>query len=318
MIFDNDYTRLSVAIDVRKNRLDKFLAEALDGVSRSRIQSLVKSGFVLVNNLTTLDAGQPLKMRDEIVVHWQPKIENTELQSDKDVEFSIIYEDDDLMVVYKPAGVVVHPGAGNHSHTLANGLAYHCNLSSNGSRSGIVHRLDKNTSGILVTAKNNFTHDALGGQFQCHSIRRKYICFCYSTINPAEGKIETLISRDRDHRTKMAVSGERGKLAISHYRTLKKFSTFASKVECELFTGRTHQIRVHLSHLGNSLIGDATYSVKNYFVPENIRKYVKNFPRQALHAYFLEFIHPRSGKTMNFTQDMPEDMVALEKILDSA
>jgi 23S rRNA pseudouridine1911/1915/1917 synthase len=299
--------------------LDKFLATLLETISRSKIQALIKSGFVLVNNLTTLDTGQHLKIRDEIVVQLLKNSESTKLQPDKDVKFSIIYEDDDLMVVNKPAGVVVHPGAGNPSHTLANGLAYHRHLSSDDydSRAGIVHRIDKDTSGILVAVKNDFAHDDLGRQFQQHSIKRKYVCFCYATITPANGKIETMISRDKNHRTKMAVSTDRGKWAVSSYRTIKKFSTFASKVECELFTGRTHQIRVHLSHLGNSLIGDSTYAVKNYFIPQEISKYVKNFPRQALHAYFLEFIHPRSGENMRFSADMPEDMAELEAVLAS-
>jgi len=236
------------------------------------------------------------------------------------VPFEILFEDDDLLVVNKPAGVVVHPGAGNRDRTLVNGLAYHCgkNLSTINSeiRPGIVHRIDKDTSGILVIAKNDFAHMQLAKQFEIHSIKRKYVCFLYSVLRPLNGRIETLISRSESNRLKMTVSQSKGKKAITIYKTIKNFSNYASKVECELLTGRTHQIRVHLSSLGNSLIGDKTYKIKNYSLPKEFAKEVNEFPRQALHAYFLEFIHPCTEKIMHFECDMPDDMKNLENLLN--
>lgn len=236
--------------------------------------------------------------------------------------FSILYEDEDLLIIDKPAGVVVHPGAGNYSRTLVNGLAHHCGQSlssgSDESRPGIVHRLDKDTSGILVVAKNDFAHAELARQFTTHSIARKYLCFCYAILRLPRGKIETLISRDGNNRLKMCVSRDGGKAAVTLYRTLETFSGIASKVECELKTGRTHQIRVHMSHLGHSLIGDSLYRAKNYSIPKEIAHYVNNFPRQALHAYFLEFSHPRSGKPMHFEADLPSDMQELELVLQNS
>jgi 23S rRNA pseudouridine1911/1915/1917 synthase len=213
----------------------------------------------------------------------------------------------------------VHPGAGNHSHTLVNGLVYHCGKAlSSGSdqyRPGIVHRTDKDTGGILVVAKNDFSHAELAKQFAVHSVKRKYICFCFGIPQPQYGKIETLIARDKSNRLKMAVVPDNGRRAVTLYKTIKTFSTFAAKAECELETGRTHQIRVHMSHRKCSLIGDSLYKAKNYFIPKEILNFVNGFSRQALHAYFLEFLHPRSQKKMRFTSDLPEDMQLLEKIM---
>jgi 23S rRNA pseudouridine1911/1915/1917 synthase len=166
-----------------------------------------------------------------------------------------------------------------------------------------------------VVAKNDFSHCKLAKQFATHSLTRKYICFCYSTPHPSWGKITTLIARDKNNRLKMSVSKNVGRNAVTFYKTLQTFSQFASKIECELKTGRTHQIRVHMSHLKCSLIGDSLYKVKNYAIPNEIANFVNRFPRQALHAYFLEFVHPRSQKIMRFESDLPEDMKELEKIL---
>jgi 23S rRNA pseudouridine1911/1915/1917 synthase len=214
---------------------------------------------------------------------------------------------------------VVHPGAGNCSHTLVNGLVHRCGQSlSSGSdefRPGIVHRLDKDTSGILAVAKNDFAHAELAKRFAAHSITRKYLCFCHSILRFPQGKIETSIARDKNNRLKMCVAQGRGKNAITLYKTVETFANIASKIECELKTGRTHQIRVHMSHLGHSLIGDSLYRVKNYPIPKEIAHYVNNFPRQALHAYFLEFLHPKSQKLMHFEIDLPPDLQELEQTL---
>jgi len=290
-------------------------------VSRTKIQSWIKSGFVCVNSEEVTDPNFSLQINDNIWIEENIPSDKIQIHPDENVHFEIIFEDDDLLVVNKPAGVVVHPGAGNHDHTLVNGLAHHCgkNLSTINSdiRPGIVHRIDKDTSGILVIAKNDFAHLKLAKQFEVHSIKRKYVCFLYSVLRPLNGKIETLISRSESNRLKMAVSQSKGRNAITIYRTIKNFSNYASKVECMLLTGRTHQIRVHMSSRGNSLIGDKTYKVKNYSLPKEVAKEINKFPRQALHAYFLEFIHPRTEKIMRFECEMPDDMKNLENLLNS-
>ena len=289
-------------------------------MSRTKIQSWIKAGFVSVNSEEVTDSSFLLQAEDNIWIEEGIPSDKIEIHPDENVPFEILFEDDDLLVVNKPAGIVVHPGAGNRDHTLVNGLAHHCgkNLSMINSdiRPGIVHRIDKDTSGILVVAKNDFTHMQLAKQFEIHSIKRKYICFLYSLLRPLNGKIETLISRSDSNRFKMAVSQSKGKKAITVYRTIKNFSNYASKVECELMTGRTHQIRVHMANLGNSLIGDRTYKVKNYSLPKEFAKNINEFPRQALHAYFLEFIHPHTEKVMHFECEMPDDMKNLENLLN--
>lgn len=242
--------------------------------------------------------------------------------ADSAVPFEVLYEDSDILVVNKPAGVVVHPGAGNYDHTLVNGLVYHCDQDlSNGSdesRPGIVHRIDKDTSGILVVAKNDRSHAILAEQFSVHSIRRRYVCFCFGVFRIKTGRIETKIARDPKNRLKMAVSGgENGKISITNYKVLREFGSFASKIECELHTGRTHQIRVHMSHMGYSLIGDRTYRTKNiYPAPKNLSKYLNEFPRQALHAFYLEFSHPSTGERMRFEAEIPEDLRELERKME--
>ncbi|MDR0632447.1 MAG: RluA family pseudouridine synthase [Holosporaceae bacterium] len=312
--------KISVTLDIKKNRLDKFMTFAIKKLSRNKIQALIAAGRVRVNSDLITDVNYNLKYSDEIFVNDDDfEIEKPDLAPDKNVKFSVLYEDDDLLVIDKPAGITVHPGAGNYSNTLVNGLVYRCGESlSSGSgeyRPGIVHRIDKNTSGILVVAKNDFSHCELAKQFSTHSIKRKYICLCYSFPQPLIGKIQTLIARDRNNRLKMAVSKESGRNAITFYRTLKTFSKYASKVECELKTGRTHQIRVHLSHLGCPLIGDSIYRTKNHHAPNEISDYINEFPRQALHAYFLEFTHPRSEEPMHFESQPPNDMQELEEVL---
>jgi 23S rRNA pseudouridine1911/1915/1917 synthase len=290
-------------------------AEILE-LSRSRVQSLVVGGCVRVNSLIITDPCYYLRFGDRILLENNLTEEKPDLAADSSVPFSILYEDEDLLVIDKPSGVTVHPGAGNHSHTLVNGLVHHCGASLSSSscyRPGIVHRLDKDTSGILVVAKNDFSHGQLAKQFLVHSIKRKYLCFCYGVLQPPSGKIETLIARDRNNRLKMAVVPENGRRAITFYKTLKTFSTFISKIECELKTGRTHQIRVQLSQRKCSLLGDTLYKAKNYAIPKEIADFVNNFPRQALHAYFLEFSHPRSEKMLVFESNFPADMLLLEK-----
>ncbi len=277
---------------------------------------------MLINGIIVDNANHYLKFKDEITVYCNELQKSLTLLPEKNVEFSILYEDNDLIVINKPAGLVVHPGAGNHCGTLVNGLVHHSNGNlSDGSeefRPGIVHRIDKNTSGILVVAKNNHSHMLLSEQFRIHSIKRKYICFCYSVPHNKNGIIKTLIGRDKNNRLKMAVVSNGGKEAISIYRTLETFSDCVSKIECELHTGRTHQIRVHMSHIGHSLIGDSLYKIKNYAISKDIVDTVNNFPRQALHAYFLEFFHPKTNEKMQFEIEPPVDMNILYTKLKKA
>lgn len=305
-----------VITDTKKKRLDKFLAQELSDLSRSKIKNFIETGNVYINKNKIVDPNYHIKKRDEIYIDYSSNIEGQIPEADSSVSFSVLYEDNDIIVVNKPAGVVIHPGAGNFSHTLVNGLVYHCDFLSTGSdesRPGIVHRIDKDTSGVLVVAKNDIAHAKLAEQFQTHSIKRKYVCFCYSVPRIKSGKIETYITRDQNNRLKMAVSNEKGKRAITIYKVLKTFSSFAAKIECELHTGRTHQIRVHMSNLGHSLIGDTLYKKKNYALPKEITQYINNFSRQALHAYFLEFVHPISKEIMHFEVDLPEDLKELEQ-----
>lgn len=296
------------------------MADRISDFSRTKIQSWIEEGCVSVNSIEVYSPNYLLKIGDNISIKKRDCSDEIKITPDENIDFEILFEDEDIIVVNKPAGIVVHPGAGNHEHTLVNGLTYHCgeNLSKINTeiRPGIVHRIDKDTSGILVVAKNDFVHMHLAKQFEVHSITRKYICFIYSVLHPTNGKIETLIGRNPNNRLKMSVSRDRGKNAITLYKTVKNFSNYASKVECELKTGRTHQIRVHLSSLGNSLIGDKIYKVKNYSLPKEFAQEINEFPRQALHAYFLEFIHPRREKLMHFECEMPNDLQNLEAILN--
>jgi 23S rRNA pseudouridine1911/1915/1917 synthase len=293
----------------------------MGGISRSKMQALILAGNVMVNDKLVTNSGYYLKVNDRILISDDFVIEKPELIPSDSVQFSILYEDEDLIVINKPAGVVVHPGAGNRTNTLVNGLVYRfgdgLSKGSDKFRPGIIHRIDKDTSGILVIAKNDYTHNYIAKQFAIHSIIRKYICFCHSVPVPLNDKIKTLIARDKKNRLRMSVSNESGKNAITVYKTIKTFSTFASKIECELKTGRTHQIRVHMSSIGCSLVGDSLYRYKNYSVPKSINRYVNTFPRQALHAYLLDFVHPRLQKTMHFEVEIPNDLKELEDILSS-
>ena len=240
------------------------------------------------------------------------------------IKLNIVHEDKDILVVNKPAGMVVHPGAGNYDNTLVNALVhkYKKKLSNiNGStRPGIVHRIDKQTSGLLVIAKNNRAHGELGQQFSDHTIKRKYHALCWGVLRPMNGKIETLIGRNRNNRQLMSVTEISGKKAVTNYKTLKIFEIKniprISFIECELETGRTHQIRVHMAYKGCSLLGDQQYGKKNLkFKKINVdfENKLKILSRQALHAKSLGFIHPTSKQYINFNSKVPQDF---KKILD--
>lgn len=300
-------------------RLDKVVFKNAQLASRAMAQRLIKLGRIKVDGLVkdqcdAVVCGDITLEVDEGVLPEPFKLKPEEIPLD------VIFEDRDLLVINKQAGLVVHPGAGNREGTLAAGLLNHCvgspdeGLSDiNGEeRPGIVHRLDKDTSGIMVIAKNNTSHVKLSGQFASRSIIKKYLAFCHKVPNPIDGMIETCISRDSRNRQKMAVKRS-GRTAKTGYRVLRNFANVASKMECTLFTGRTHQIRVHMEYLKTPIIGDPLYNLYS------IGKYdfLTNFARQALHAYYIKFDHPASGIPMEFTAPLPTDLEQLEEFLET-
>ena len=303
-------------------RLDKYLASKLKKLTRSQIKKIILSKNVSMNREAISSPAQKIKCGDSIeILIIESRVDNIEPQK---MDLNIVHEDKELIIVNKPSGMVVHPGAGNREGTLVNGLLYLCkkNLSNlNGSsRPGIVHRIDKETSGLLVVAKNNFSHANLSKQFSDHTIKRKYLALIWGVIRPLNGKITTLLSRSKKNRQLMSVSERSGKKAITNYKTISVFSgkeiPKISLVECVLETGRTHQIRVHLSHKGNGLVGDKKYGKKKLGFKKINKKFEKillNFQRQALHAKSLGFIHPRKNDLVNFDSKLPQDF---KKMLD--
>ena len=306
----------------KKIRLDKYLADNLNDFTRSQIKKIILSKNIKLNKKLINSASEKVKNDDLIEVIFPDKT-NKDLKPKK-INLDIVYEDNDLIIINKKSGLVVHPGAGNQDETLVNGLMYlyKNNLSNiNGDfRPGIVHRIDKDTSGLIVVAKNNQTHNSLSEQFSNHSIKRKYLALVWGVIRPLNGKIITLITRSKKNRQLMSVSDRLGKKAITNYKTLKTFSSNEipriSLIECILETGRTHQIRVHLAHKGNPLIGDKKYGKKKQkFKKINLKfeKILSSFDRQALHAKSLGFFHPVKKKFLDFDSKLPSDF---KKILD--
>ena len=307
-------------------RLDVYLSNQLSNFSRSYIKKIIEKKQVKINEEFTTTPSTKVKLNDEIKILYIEKKENK--LAAKKMKIDIIYEDNHLLVVDKPKGMVVHPGAGNYENTLANGLAYKYknNLSDiNGNlRPGIVHRIDKDTSGLLVVAKNNLAHSKLGKQFSEHTIKRKYKCLIWGLVRPLNGRIETLISRDKRNRQLMSVSEINGKKAITNYKTIKVFSIRdipkISLMECELETGRTHQIRVHFKFKGTSILGDKQYGGKKYKF-KKINKYfldnLENIKGQALHAESLEFVHPNNNKWLSFKSKPPNDFNKMLNFLNN-
>jgi 23S rRNA pseudouridine1911/1915/1917 synthase len=277
-------------------RLDLCLVKALPELSRSRIQQLIRADLVRLNDATTRP-NQLVRTGDEIEV-TQPPPEKLKLTPEA-IPLEILYEDDDLIVINKPAGMTVHPGAGQREHTLVNALLHHCRcLSGIGGkeRPGIVHRLDKETSGCLVAAKNDMTHRELSKQFAARTVEKIYLALVAGKLRKQTGVIEQKIGRHPVHRQRMSVVSPRGRTARTEYRVVRS-SERASLVECRLHSGRTHQIRVHLHHLGHPVLGDKIYAPR----------FAKNLPRQMLHAWKLGFRHPRTDGWKNFEAPLPDD-----------
>ena len=302
-------------------RLDKFLVRVLPDMSRARLQQLIKQNCVMCRGGVVEDVSCKIHT-GEI---YQIKIPEPEdaVPKAEDIPLDIVYEDDDLLVVNKTAGMTVHPAPGAYQGTLVNALLYHCQGKLSGiggvKRPGIVHRIDKDTSGLLVVAKNDVAHRALTEQFTVHSIERTYLAFVYGVPSPMNGVIEGNIGRSPYDRKKMALVAKGGKSAITHYQTIRMCGRVAALVKCNLETGRTHQIRVHLSSIGCHLIGDQLYvkakKTSLSGVSEVVKSYINTFPRQALHAQTLGFIHPRTKNWLQFTSDLPEDLQQLSEVL---
>lgn len=286
---------LVVSKDDARLRLDRFLARELPAYSRSRIQQLIRDKFVRLNDESPRSSDL-LRPGDRVEL-VEPPVEKIETKPEA-IPLEILFEDDDIIVINKPPGLVVHPGAGNREHTLVNALLHHCpNLSGIGGkeRPGIVHRLDKDTSGCIVVAKNDAAHRNLSEQFAERSVEKVYLALVAGKMRKNSGTIEKNIGRHPVHRQRMSVNAK-GRAAKTEYRVLSG-SEKGSLMECRLHSGRTHQIRVHLQHLGHPVLGDKIYGAK----------FARNYPRQMLHAWKLSFRHPRTGELKRVEATMPED-----------
>ena len=321
---DQLYEHYAISADQGQEplRVDRFLVNMMPKISRSRIQRAASSGFIFVNG-EPVKSNYKVKPLDRVSMRLERPPMNLEI-TPQEMPLEIVYEDDWLLVVNKPAGLVVHPGHGNWDGTLLNGLAWYLrndpDFDVNDPAIGLVHRIDKDTSGLLVIAKTAEVKSALGKQFFDHSTRREYVAVIWGHMDPAEGVLRSNIARDPRDRTRMApfpYEGEVGKTAVTHYST-EEYLGYLSQVRCRLETGRTHQIRVHLSHEGHPLFNDAVYGGDrilrgNRFA--SYKKFVENAfaicPRQALHAQTLGFFHPILKRQMDFSSTLPPDMTAL-------
>ncbi len=317
-----EHFRLGVDPGQEPVRVDKFMVQHLENTSRHRIQSAIKSGYVFVNEKL---AKANLVVRPGDVIKFMMPYERHGFEIlPEDIPLNIVYEDDDLLIVNKPAGMVVHPGHGHFTGTLINALAHHLGLKQGpdaaDDRMGVlVHRIDMDTSGLLVVAKNDEAQLDLAGQFFVHSIERRYQAVVWGNVKEDEGTIEGNIGRDPNDRLRFKVypEGDKGKTAITHYKVLERFG-FVTLVECRLETGRTHQIRVHMNYIGHPLFNDARYGgseIRQGTIYSKYKQFIRNCfelcPRQALHAKTLGFKHPRTGKWVSFDSPLPADMTAL-------
>jgi len=320
----SDTFKIDIGPDQVGSRLDKVLADAMPDISRSRLKALIEGGQVLeLHSGGKISASRKIKAGESYQVNI-PVPEDPEPQAEN-IPLDIVFEDEHLVVVNKAPGMVVHPAAGSPSGTLVNALLHHCHGSLSGiggvKRPGIVHRIDKDTSGLLVVAKHDKAHNGLAEQFADHSIERLYTAVCKGHPVPPSGRIEGNIARHPVDRKRMAVTDHGGKWAATHYRTQAHFAqngvAIASLIECQLETGRTHQVRVHMAHIGHPLVGDPVYARST--VPGSIkgaaRAALQSFKRQALHARLLGFRHPITCETFKFESDLPYDMKELLETL---
>jgi len=305
------------------DRADRFLAASLGDISRSRVKALIEAGAATRDGHPLSDPAESVRAGARYtLVLPDPAAARPEPQA---IPFPILYEDSDLIVLDKPAGLVVHPAPGNETGTLVNALLAHCGDALPGiggeRRPGIVHRLDKDTSGVMVVAKTELAHATLSAAFAARDLDRAYLALAWGLPAPPSGEIEGAIGRDPRDRKRMAVTARGGKSALTCYRTVRSWYAATSLLECRLATGRTHQIRVHLSSKGHPIVGDPLYLRRtpavSRVIPENRRRILLDFPRQALHAARLGFSHPRTGAPLAFATDPPPDMTALIAALDA-
>jgi 23S rRNA pseudouridine1911/1915/1917 synthase len=308
-------TKISFTIDKSQigQRLDIFLAQCGADISRSHVKNVIEEGDVLINGKVP-KVSQHLKEGDVIILTQRPPIEATALP--QEMPLNIVYEDEAIIVINKPAGMVVHPAPGNPDKTLVNALLFHCHdLSGIGGilRPGIVHRLDKDTSGLIVAAKSDDAHRSLSAQFEKHDVHKKYLALVWGDVKGNSGEIVLPVGRHTNNRKKMSTKSKHGKGALTLWKVRERFGV-ATLLDVEIKTGRTHQIRVHLSDRGYPVVGDTVYgnSAKINTVKDPLLKAkIKEFNRQALHAAQLSFIHPQKGERVVFTADMPQDLADL-------
>ena len=302
-----------VTEEYEDERIDKYISVLIDSLSRSFIQKLLKDGHVLVND-QPVKQNFRLKEGDEVVFSLPKAVEPDILP--EDIPLDILYEDDDVLVVNKPKGMVVHPAAGHYSHTLVNALMYHCRDSLSGingvMRPGIVHRIDRDTTGSLLVCKNDAAHISIAAQLKEHSIVRRYRAVVYGVLDQEEGTVDLPVGRDPHDRKRMAAGVRNGKEAVTHYKVLQRFHGY-TYIECRLETGRTHQIRVHMEAIGHPLLGDEVYR-RN--MPGN-GKPPCQLQGQTLHAMILGFRHPGSGEYIETVAPLPQNFSHLLQILDS-
>ncbi len=288
-------------------RIDRCLAKRCEELSRSYVQKCLKAGTILVNGLP-VKASYPLADGDRIELEL-PEAEAPDIQPEP-MELDILYEDQDVILINKPKGMVVHPAAGHYSHTLVNGLLYHCRGQLSGingvTRPGIVHRIDRDTTGVLIACKNDMSHRSLAAQLKAHSVTRRYQAIVHGVLAQEEGTVNAPIGRDPTDRKRMSVNYKNGKEAVTHYRVIQRLRQY-THVECRLETGRTHQIRVHMASIRHPLLGDAVYG------PAKCP--IAGLQGQTLHAGVLGFIHPRTGEYMEFSAPLPEYFKRLDIIL---
>jgi 23S rRNA pseudouridine1911/1915/1917 synthase len=317
---DEPVERLRIVTDKRQEplRIDKFLMNRVEGATRNKIQNAIEEGFILVNN-EVVKPNYKIKPNDTIIVFETRRPETKEVIPEE-MPLSIVYEDADLMIINKSAGMVVHPGCGNYSGTLVNGVSWylqqeHVNVE-NLTRVGLVHRIDKDTSGLIVVGKTESAMNLLAAQFKKHTVHRRYMALVWGDVEEDEGTINAHIGRNLRFRKIMDAfpEGEHGKEAITHYRVLERFN-YVTLTELRLETGRTHQIRVHMKHIGHPLFGDVTYGgdrILKGTIFSKYKQFVDNcfsiLPRQALHAKELGFTHPATREWMQFDSELPDDM----------